>query len=117
MGDEKIAKLLAKLEKLDPETYEKLSGQWAMAGTVFQYEIDEETKTWHTVRNYFAIIQGVIQDAIAKRGWHLDLYHRNEASSAYLGTHERNYAAGPRENIAVATLEVYVSAIEAEAVR
>lgn len=112
MGDDRIDELLTKLQKLDPETYEKLSGQWMMAGTVFQYEIDEETKTWHTVRNYFAIIQGVIQDAISARGWGFTIMP-GFAIVTTEGPDAQPQFMAEAATVAEAILTAYVAALEA----
>jgi len=113
MGDERIEELLAKLEKLDPGTWESIRqfAEYQRSATPWNHAMESQLVGW--------TIQGVIQDAMAKDPsiayYKADFSHTNQDYHVNIwldgGFVEGNYAPTYGEAI----LSAYIAALEAEA--
>jgi hypothetical protein len=127
MGDEKITELLAKLEKLDPDTY--------VAWCELFYDIwgiDYGPLNWDSFTGSRSLLQGVIQDAIAVHDWEYcvrgPLTRLATCAGDVITGYSEIWAGGRRirtpevqerdgQTPAEAILAAYVAALEAEAAR
>ena len=101
----RIDELLGKLRKLDPATRERIREN-------DHYQRDDPTWLW--------MIQGVIQDAIAARGWDFQVgqFQAIPLASAMIWIASDEDGIGRRGGTAAdALLAAYVAALEAEAAR
>lgn len=122
MAESKIPELLAKLEKLDPETWHKLEE--------IRTAIRDAEEGWKLdgVEYYFGadifpmVIQGAIRDAIAARSdwsWKQEYLSTLKETLAIVTIHNECWTDdkfhASRGTPAEALLDVYVAALEAEA--
>jgi hypothetical protein len=120
MTDSKIPELLAQLKELDPETYRDFREICAM--TAFDSsDLDDPNITTPV---YGWCLQGVIQDAIAARGWFFSLTYSSADKKSDVIIRERGFAEGREiwlllshictKGHAEALLAAYIAAREAE---
>lgn len=105
---DKIDELLGKLRELDPDVY----GAWCELFYEI-YSIDYDCIEWDSFAGAVYLLQGLIQDAVAARGWNAELGIGERPQHAEVIDDQFNRYKFKSVNISEAILAAYVAALEA----